>query len=207
VRDESVYDVWKRLIELDLGAPGADEITDVVSCPGTDSCKLGITSSMGLNRAVQERLLEMDITDPLTRRIHIKMSGCPNGCSQHHLATIGFYGASMKVGEHTIPAYIPHIGGSYENGEVRFGDRLKSRLPAKRVPDAVERWVRFYESDRESGEEFNVFAARVGTAAFEQRVKDLSMPIEFSLENINYFIDWSRNQPFHVERGEGECAV
>ena len=207
VRDESVYDVWTRLVELDLGAPGADEITDVVSCPGTDSCKLGITSSMGLNRAVQERLLEMDITDPLTRRIHIKMSGCPNGCSQHHLATIGFYGASMKVGEHTIPAYIPHIGGSYENGEVRFGDRLKSRLPAKRVPDAVERWVRFYESDREPGEEFNAFAARVGTAAFEQRVKDLSMPIEFSLENINYFIDWSKNQPFHVERGEGECAV
>jgi sulfite reductase beta subunit-like hemoprotein len=207
VRDESVYDVWKRLVELDLGAPGADEITDVVSCPGTDSCKLGITSSMGLNRAVQERLLEMDITDPLTRRIHIKMSGCPNGCSQHHLATIGFYGASMKVGEHTIPAYIPHIGGSYENGEVRFGDRLKSRLPAKRVPDAVERWVRFYESDREPGEEFNAFAARMGTAAFEQRVKDLSMPIEFSLENINYFIDWSKNQPFHVERGEGECAV
>jgi sulfite reductase (ferredoxin) len=149
----------------------------------------------------------MDITDPLTRRIHIKMSGCPNGCSQHHLATIGFYGASMKVGEHTIPAYIPHIGGSYENGEVRFGDRLKSRLPAKRVPDAVERWVRFYESDREPGEEFNAFAARVGASAFEQRVKDLSMPIEFSLENINYFIDWSKNQPFHVERGEGECAV
>jgi sulfite reductase beta subunit-like hemoprotein len=207
VRDESVYDVWTRLVELDLGAPGADEITDVVSCPGTDSCKLGITSSMGLNRAVQERLLEMDITDPLTRRIHIKMSGCPNGCSQHHLATIGFYGAAIKVGEHAIPAYIPHIGGSYENGEVRFGDRLKSRLPAKRVPDAVERWIRFYESDREPGEEFNAFAARVGTAAFEQRVKDLSMPIEFSLENINYFIDWSKNQPFHVERGEGECAV
>ena len=207
VRDESVYDVWKRLVELELGAPGADEITDVVSCPGTDSCKLGITSSMGLNRAVQERLLEMNITDPLTRRIHIKMSGCPNGCSQHHLATIGFYGASMKVGEHTIPAYIPHIGGSYENGDVRFGDRLKSRLPAKRVPDAVERWVRFYESDREPGEEFNAFAARVGTAAFEQRVKDLSMPVEFSLENISYFIDWSKNQPFHVERGEGECAV
>jgi len=207
VRDESVYDVWKRLVELDLGAPGADEITDVVSCPGTDSCKLGITSSMGLNRAVHERLLEMDITDPLTRKIHIKMSGCPNGCSQHHLATIGFYGASMKAGEHTIPAYIPHIGGSYENGEVRFGDRLKSRLPAKRVPDAVERWVRFYESDREPGEEFNAFAARVGTAAFEQRVKDLAMPIEFSLENISYFIDWSKNQPFHVERGEGECAV
>ncbi len=207
VRDESVYDVWKRLAKLDLGDHGADEITNVVSCPGTDSCKLGITSSMGLNRAVSERLAEMDIEDPLTRRIHIKMSGCPNGCSQFHLANIGFYGASIKVGEHTIPAYIAHIGGSYENGNVRFGDRLKSRLPAKRVPEAVERWVRLYESQREPGEEFNDFAARVGTQAFEESVRDLSMPVEFSLENMNYFIDWSKNQPFHVERGEGECAV
>ena len=74
------------------------EINDVVSCPGTDSCKLGITSSMGLNQAVQERMEAMDISDPLTRQIHIKMSGCPNGCSQHHVADIGFYGASIKVG-------------------------------------------------------------------------------------------------------------
>jgi sulfite reductase beta subunit-like hemoprotein len=207
VRDEAVYQVWRGLGQLELGAPGADEITDVVSCPGTDSCKLGITSSMGLNRAVQERVLAMEIEDPLTRKIHIKMSGCPNGCSQHHLANIGFYGASIKVGEHTIPAYIAHIGGSYENGEVRFGDRLKSRLPAKRVPDAVERWVRFYEAERTDGEEFNQFAARVGTAAFEAQVKDLAMPVEFSLENMNYFIDWTKNQPFQVERGEGECAV
>ena len=207
VRDESVYDVWKRLGELDLGAAGADEITDVVSCPGTDSCKLGITSSMGLNRAVRDRLVEMDIDDPLTRRIHVKMSGCPNGCSQHHLANIGFYGASIKAGEHTIPAYIAHIGGSYENGDVRFGARLKSRLPAKRVPDAVERWVRLYEAERLDGEEFNAFAARVGVQTFEEHVRDLAMPLEFSLENMNHFIDWTKSQPFQVERGEGECAV
>jgi sulfite reductase beta subunit-like hemoprotein len=207
VRDEAVYDVWKRLKQLDLGEHGADEISDVVSCPGTDSCKLGITSSMGLNRAVAERLHAMGIEDPLTRRIHIKMSGCPNGCSQHHLANIGFYGASIKVGAHTIPAYIAHIGGSYERGEVRFGDRLKTRLPAKRVPEAVERWVRLYEAEREDGEEFNAFAARVGVAAFEQCVRDLAMPVEFTLENMSHFIDWSKSQPFQVERGEGECAV
>ena len=137
VRDESVYEVWRALDELELGDAGADEITDVVSCPGTDSCKLGITSSMGLNQAVQDRVVAMEIDDPLTRQIHIKMSGCPNGCSQHHIADIGFYGASIKVGERTIPAYIPHIGGSYEGGEVRYGQRLKARLPAKRVPEAV----------------------------------------------------------------------
>jgi sulfite reductase (ferredoxin) len=207
VRNESVYEVWRALGEFELADAGADEITDVVSCPGTDSCKLGITSSMGLNQAVQERIVQMQIDDELTRKIHIKMSGCPNGCSQHHIANIGFYGASFKVGEHTVPAYIPHIGGSYEGGEVRYGHRLKARLPAKRVPEAVERWVRFYESDRVDGEEFNTFVERVGAPEFEALVKDLTMPIEFSLENMNYFVDWTKNSPFEVQRGEGECAV
>jgi len=207
VRAESVYDVWRALQLLGLGDAGVDEITDVVSCPGTDSCKLGITASMGLNEAVHERLVQMEIDDELTRKIHIKMSGCPNGCSQHHIAQIGFYGASFKVGEHTIPAYIPHVGGTYEGGEVRFGTRLKSRLPAKRVPDAVERWVRYYESERQDGEEFNAFADRVGAVEFENLVKDLAMPAEFSLENMNLFIDWTKNSPFEVQRGEGECAV
>jgi sulfite reductase beta subunit-like hemoprotein len=135
------------------------------------------------------------------------MSGCPNGCGQHHIANIGFYGASLKVGQRTIPAYIPHIGGAYEGGDVRYGTRLKARLPAKRVPEAVERWIRFYESDRADGEEFNAFVDRLGAAEFESRVKDLTLPVEFSLENMNQFIDWSRNAPFEVQRGEGECAV
>jgi len=207
VRDEAIYELWQRLGELGLGDAGAGEITDVVSCPGTDSCKLGITSSMGLNAAVQERLVQMEISDELTRRIHVKMSGCPNGCSQHHIANIGFYGASFKVGEHTVPAYIPHVGGAFEGGDARFGHRLKARLPAKRVPEAVERWVRFYESERTDGEEFNTFVERVGTQEFEAQVKDLTMPMEFSLENMNQFVDWSRNAPFEVQRGEGECAV
>jgi sulfite reductase beta subunit-like hemoprotein len=149
----------------------------------------------------------MGIEDPLTKRIHIKMSGCPNGCSQHHIANIGFYGASIKVGEHTIPAYVAHIGGNYEGGEVIYGTRLKVRLPAKRVPDAVERWVRMYEAEREEREEFNRFAERVGQTRFEDEVRDLAMPVEFSLPNMQFFMDWQKKEPFEVIRGEGECAV
>jgi sulfite reductase (ferredoxin) len=208
VREESVYEVWSALEKLGLSDAGVREINDVVSCPGTDSCKLGITSSMGLNQAVQERVEAMDISDPLSRDIHIKMSGCPNGCSQHHVADIGFYGASIKVGEHTIPAYIPHVGGIYEGGSVKFGTRLKLRLPAKRVPDAIERWIRHYEANRtDEGEAWGAFAERVGTAELEALVKDLSMPVDFGLETMNTFIDWNRNVPFEVIRGEGECAV
>jgi sulfite reductase (ferredoxin) len=207
VRDEAVYEVHNALKQLGLGDPGAQQVGDVVSCPGTDSCKLGITSSMGLNHAVRERVEAMDITDPLTRQVHIKMSGCPNGCAQHHIANIGFYGASIKVGEHTIPAYVAHIGGNYEGGEVVYGERLKVRLPAKRVPEAVERWLRMYEGEREEGERFNAFAERVGRARFEEEVRELALPIEFNLENMSHFIDWQRGEPFQVIRGEGECAV
>jgi sulfite reductase beta subunit-like hemoprotein len=206
VRDESLYDVWRRLDELGLAEAGAREVTDVVSCPGTDSCKLGITSSMGLNRAIKQRVEEMEITDELTKGIHIKMSGCPNGCGQHHIGTIGFYGASLKVGDRQMPAYIPHIGGRYEGG-VEFGKRLKSRLPAKRVPEAVERWIRLYEAERNDGEEFNAFAERIGTEPFEAEVKELTLPAEFSLETMQQFIDWNRASPYKVERGEGECAI
>ena len=207
VRDEAVYEVWRRLHELGLGDSGAFEITDTVSCPGTDSCKLGITSSMGLNQAIQERIESMEITDPLTRKIHIKMSGCPNGCGQHHIGTIGFYGASIKVGERTMPAYIPHLGGNYEDQDVVFGHRLKVRLPSKRVPDAVERWIRHYESERNDGETFNELVERVGTGPFEELITDLAMPAEFNLETMTQFIDWNRSEPYKVERGEGECAI
>ena len=178
-----------------------------MSCPGTDSCKLGITSSMGLNQAVQERVEAMQIEDPLTKRIHIKISGCPNGCGQHHIANIGFYGASMKVGGRQIPAYIAHVGGRYDEGEVQYGQRLKVRLPAKRVPEAVERWIRYYEAERQDGEHFNDFVDRTGAEGFEKVAKDLSLPVEFNLENLQHFIDWNRTDPYQVERGEGECAV
>jgi sulfite reductase beta subunit-like hemoprotein len=207
VREESVYDVWRALSELGLGESGSREVNDVVSCPGTDSCKLGITSSMGLNEAVQERIEAMSITDELTRKLSIKISGCPNGCGQHHIASIGFTGASIKVGEHTIPAYIPLVGGVSEGGEVAFGTRLKLRLPSKRVPEAVERWIRQYEEDRNEGEEWSEYFARVGSEPLEAAVKELSMPVDFGLETMNEFIDWNRSVPFEVIRGEGECAV
>jgi sulfite reductase beta subunit-like hemoprotein len=149
----------------------------------------------------------MAIDDDLTRRLHIKMSGCPNGCSQHHIGNIGFYGASIKAGDRTIPAYVAHIGGEYEKGEVVYGNRLKVRLPAKRVPDAVQRILETYQAERDEGEEFNPWAARQEPGYFEALLKELSVPVEFSLDTMHHFIDWNRSEPYRVIRGEGECAI
>ncbi|MBK9545405.1 MAG: nitrite/sulfite reductase [Dehalococcoidia bacterium] len=207
VRDESLFEVFQGLRDLGLADIGAQGITDVVSCPGTDSCKLGITASMGLNQAIQDRVELMDVTDALTRKIHIKMSGCPNGCSQHHIANIGFHGAAMKVGPQQLPAYHMFVGGSYDNGNLRMATQLKVRLPAKRGPDAVERVVKFYEAGRQPGEEFNAFFDRVGAEAFETAIEDLTLPGDFTDDNRQMFIDWSRLELYQLQRGEGECAI
>ncbi len=207
VRDESLYEVFSALREIGLADPGAHSVTDVVSCPGTDSCKLGITSSMGLNRAIQERVVGMNITDERTRNVHIKMSGCPNSCGQHHIANIGFHGAVIKVDGHEMPAYHVFVGGSYENGAIRLARQLKVRLPAKRGPETVERFLKLYQLDRNGSESFNEFFDRVGPEPFQDAIADLVVPGDFDEENQTMFIDWGKSQLYKMERGEGECAV
>lgn len=204
----NIYAVWKALQALNLGESGVATIRDVVSCPGTDSCKLGITSSMGLNRAIGERIDAMSITDPLTKQIFINISGCPNSCGQHHLGNIGFHGAAMKNDARQIPAYNVFLGGErHEGATAHTGTLAKLRLPAKRVPDAVERFIGVYQAGRTEGEAFNAFFERVGVAPFEAAVSDLTLTPSFGTDNIQEFVDWEREGLYVLERGEGECAV
>jgi sulfite reductase beta subunit-like hemoprotein len=208
IPDAHLYGVWKDLQALNMGAPDAGEITDVISCPGTDSCKLGITSSMGLNTAIREKLAQLDIDDAATRRIRIHMSGCPNSCGQHHIANIGYHGAAIKQGRRQIPAYHVYLAGSYKDGApLRMGTLVPLRLPAKRVPEATERFLSLYQRERKDGEEFNDYFDRVGADPFVAAAKDLTLPPEFGEENLPMFIDWEREGLYVLERGEGECAV
>lgn len=207
VPESALRPLWNELHEIGFGASGVHEISDVVSCPGTDSCKLGITSSMGLGRALMDRIDRMSIDDPLTRRMHVKMSGCPNGCGQHHVADIGFHGAASKAPGGQVPAYELFLGGSYEEGDTRIGLRTKTKVPAKRVPDAFEKVLQFYWSQRHEGEEFKDFAARLGPAQFEPLLKEFNEVGELNRETLHDYIDWDKTVKYKLERGEGECAV
>ncbi len=205
---EHLYEAWTRLRALGLARAGAQSLLDVVSCPGTDSCKLGITSSMGLNRAIVERVESMQITDPLVQDILINISGCPNSCGQHHLGNIGFHGAAMREGERQIPAYNVLLGGRRREGEpLRLGQLARLRIPAKRVPDAVERFIAAYMAQRQEGEPFNAFLDRVGVKPFEAAVQDLTVTPAFATSTLQEFIDWEREGLYVLERGEGECAI
>ena len=208
VPENALYEVWQRLKEIGFGDAGALEITDVVSCPGTDSCKLGITSSMGLGRAVSEAVSVIDQeNDPLIRKMHIKMSGCPNGCGQHHVADIGFHGAAAKGPSGQVPAYEMFLGGGFEEGDTRIGLRVKTKVPAKRMPDALRKVLDFYKAERNDEEIFRDFAARVGPESFEPVLAEFKEVPELNRESLDVYIDWSKTVKYVLERGEGECAV
>ncbi len=206
----SLYGLWKDLVALGLGAPGARKVTDVVSCPGTDSCKLGITSSMGLNRAVRDVLAENPdlVADPLIEEMHIRISGCPNGCGQHHLGDLGFHGA-CRVGEQKmqLPAYEAFIGAIYEDTNVRYGLRLRGKVLAKKLPSFIVAVLSHYRAERQEGERFAAFVDRVGRAPFESIIAQFDELPAFNPQAPGFYQDWDRTALYKVERGEGECAM
>jgi sulfite reductase beta subunit-like hemoprotein len=193
-----------------LGSAGAGKVIDVVSCPGTDSCKLGITSSMGLNRAVRSVLEENPelSTDPLIERMHIRISGCPNGCGQHHLADLGFHGAAAKGDQKMqLPAYEVFLGGMYEGSSVRYGLRLRGKVPAKVLPTFLVAALSYYRDQRSEGESFGQFVDRVGKEPFEAVGHQFDQAPAFNPEAPEFYQDWDRKALYKVERGEGECAM
>ena len=207
VPENALHEVWETLTQIGLGDSGAHDITDVVSCPGTDSCKLGITSSMGLGRAIIDTLAQLDTSDPLISQMHVKMSGCPNGCGQHHVADIGFHGAAAKGPGGQVPAYELFLGGSYDNGDSRIAQRVKTKVPAKAMPAALGRILDFYREGRNEGEPFKEFVARVGAETFEPVLADFKAIPELNRDTIDLYSDWDKTVIYKLERGEGECAV
>jgi len=205
----SLPHIFARLQEAGLADAGRHEITDIVTCPGTDTCKLGITSSMGLNMALREALSGVNLNDdPLIRRMHIKASGCPNSCGQHHIADIGFHGAAMKGGKgQQIPAYEIFLGGTYDAGEVNMGMRLRARVPAKQAPNALKSILSFYQQKRSESEHFRDFVERIGKEPFEDLIKSGVSVGPLNRENVETYMDWERTVIYKLERGEGECAV
>ena len=209
VRNESLYDIYQALGAVGFSAAGRETIRDVVTCPGTDSCKLGITSSMGLNKALGETLDGLGELDPLVEKMHIKASGCPNSCGQHHIASIGFHGAVVKGPGGQAPAYELFLGGrSTEEGGTKVGTRVKARIPAKQAPEALKTVLDTYLAKRNDGEEFADFIERVGVAEFEEKFGKLKGDLgPLDRDNIQNYMDWGKTVVYKLERGEGECAV
>lgn len=198
--------LYEALLEAGLAQAGAHTLLDITRCPGADTCNLAITRSRGLAAALEERLKALPLAqDPALRTLSLKISGCPNSCGQHHIANIGFYGASRKVGDREAPHYTLLLGGRTREGEARFG-QVVGRVPARRVPEAVERILRRYQAERQNGESFQAFLDRVGTASFKPLLADLQEIPPYGEAPALYEDLGAEGETFSVALGRGECA-
>ena len=200
-----VRQLYKRVAAAGLALAEATTIANVVSCPGAESCRLAVTQSRGLGRLLEDQLRARPDLIAKADGASIKISGCPNGCAQHHIATIGFQGSVRRIGGRAVPQYFVMVGGGVSEQGATFG-RLAAKVPARRMPEVVERLINLYASDRRPDESATDFFERVDVA----RVKHVLIPLEqITAEDAvpDDYIDLAEAGEFAPVVMDGECSA
>ncbi len=205
VPTDAVRPLYERLKAAGLGAGRAGTIADVTSCPGAETCRLAVTQSRGLGRVLTEYL---DVHPELVAAVSsgdIKISGCPNGCGQHHIAALGFQGSVRKLAGKAVPQYFVLVGGGVSPDRAHFG-KVVSKIPAHRLTDAVDRLIALYREHRDHEQEpLGAFFRRLDPAVVTETLKDLA-ELAVGDTTPDDFIDLGENQVFAPEVMDGECA-
>jgi sulfite reductase (ferredoxin) len=202
--EDQLAALHQRLEALGMAEPGAELARDVVACPGADTCNLAVTQSRGLASAIGEALEAAGLAE--LDGVRTNISGCTNSCGQHHVADIGFFGAERRAHGRSAPGYQMLLGGYVGNEQAEFGQKAL-RLPAKAAPEAAVRVVSRYATEREFGEAFGTWLARVGGAReVAEGLRDLD---EFPdpEDNADFYVDYGETGPYEAEVGDSECAV
>ncbi|HOU46465.1 MAG TPA: HEPN domain-containing protein, partial [Chitinophagales bacterium] len=194
---------YQVLDKMNFANPGFDTIADVTTCPGTDTCNLGVTNSMTLGKILEDVVQDEFYHLIFESDIKIKISGCMNSCGQHMAANIGLHGSSIKVGERVAPAMQVVLGGGVDiNGVGTVGDKIV-KIPTKRTPEMLRILLNDYESNSHEGEYFNDYFRRQGKPYFYTLLKPLA---NAGLYVDDDFIDYGGIENYSPEIGVGECA-
>lgn len=206
VPEGELPELYRDLQKAGLSEAGAGTITDVVACPGSDTCKLGISSSRGLAAELKTRLAERWYEmDEGVRGLHIKISGCFNSCGQHHLCDLGFYGMSRVKNGFAVPHFQVVLGGEWTHNAGSYGLAIGA-VPSKNIPAVVDRMTARFVSEREGTETFGAFVKRIGKAECKKMVEDL-MVVPPHETSPDFYQDWGDAREYTVgDLGEGECA-
>ena len=205
VKSGDVRALYARLAAAGLGLADAGSVADVASCPGAESCRLAVTQSRGLGRLLEDHLRGRPDLIAAADGARIKISGCPNGCGQHHIATIGFQGSVRRIGGRAVPQYFVMVGGGTEHGGASFG-RLAAKIPARRIPDVVDRLIEMYSREKNEGESATSFFGRVSVERVRLTLADLEKMTAADALPDDY-VDLAESAEFAPEVMDGECSA
>jgi sulfite reductase beta subunit-like hemoprotein len=209
VSTDRIFALRDGLRALGLGDAVAGGLGDTVTCPGADTCKLGITTPRSLARQMQAELDAL-ARSPKLEKLRIHVSGCPNACAQHHIGDIGLFGAARTIDGVTAPHFMLLLGGlAGGRHEEVDGDGFGAtviKLPAFRVGEAVTRLARAYEAEAADDEPFGRWVRRNGRARYKALLEDLVEIPPPSVAPHLYVEHGKEGQAFKIVRGTGECA-
>ena len=206
VSEADLPEVYRALERIHLAAPGAGTIADITACPGTDTCKLGISSSRALAAELTRELRASGLDrDSRAKHLHIKASGCFNACGQHHVADLGFLGVSRNVGGRRVPHFQLVVGGQWTHNGGSYGLAIGA-VPSKRVPEVVRQLTDRYAKEGKEGESFADFTSRIGKKTIRALVEKLQQLPSYE-QDPSYYSDWGDPREYTIsDMGEGECA-
>jgi sulfite reductase (ferredoxin) len=206
VSETDLPELYSALERFHLAEPGAGTIRDVTACPGTDTCKLGISSSRALGTEIARALRSAGIDeDPNAKHLHIKASGCFNACGQHHVADLGFIGVSRNVGGRRVPHFQLVVGGEWSHNAGSYGLAIGA-VPSKRVPEVVARLTERYAKERILQESFADFVDRIGKKTIRALVEEMQRMPSYE-QDPGLYSDWGDPREYTIsDMGEGECA-
>ena len=205
VKTESVEPFYQRIAAAGLGAPDAGTLGDVVSCPGAESCRLAVTHSRSLGRVLTEFLAGRPDLVSAADGADIKISGCPNGCGQHHIATIGFQGSVRRLGGKAVPQYFLMLGGQVGDERADFG-RVVAKIPVRRLTDAVERLVVHYRDTHVGDERAATFFQKMTIEDVKVVLGDLE-GLTITTATAEDYVDLDQATEFNPEVMDGECSA
>ncbi|MBT8173429.1 MAG: nitrite/sulfite reductase [Nitrosopumilus sp.] len=215
VLEDDLPQLYSKLLEVGLAKSGALTMTAPIGCSGTTSCNLALTNSHRLAKEIQRKFLDLkfDEDDDLSDS-SIKISGCPNSCGQHGIATIGFFGGGGRVGKDMYPNYQMSLGGR-SDGDTMLGETCV-RVPAKRVIPVILKIIELFKEKKKSDDTLKSWIHRVVNGNEDSDIKtigDIKKIIEPMIapptiqEDPDFYLDYGSDTSYHTKTGKGECAA
>ena len=215
VHDDDLPRLYSRLLQVGLAKSGALTMTAPIGCSGTTSCNLALTNSHRLAKEIQRKFLSLkfDEDDDLSDS-SIKISGCPNSCGQHGIATIGFFGGGARVGKDMYANYQMSLGGR-SDGDTMLG-QICLRVPAKRVIPVILKIIELFKEHKKSDDTLKSWIHRIVNGNEDSKIKSLN-DIKAVLEPLtvpptkeddpDFYLDYGSDTTYHTKTGKGECAA
>ena len=215
VHESDLPKLYSRLLESGLANSGSLTMASPVGCSGTTSCNLALTNSHRLAKEIQRKFLELKLDeDDDLRDATIKISGCPNSCGQHEIATIGFFGGGARVGNDMYPNYSMSLGGRFDDKSMLGVTCM--RVPVKRTIPVILKIIELYKKNKQSDDTLSRWIDRIvhGNESSEiKSVEDMKKILSPLVsppskdDDPDFYADYGSDTSYHTMTGKGECAA